>query len=746
MKDNETDLPDRARFARVKASGSRTAARGEVPRSKGVLSNLVLMLPQVRPRWGPRYAVDGSPLTMWASREIDSLPWIELELGNQLRPCPMVSAIEIKWSASQAPPCHIVTSPDGFFWKPVYQREKEGPGHEIIRLSGPVPVQKLRLEINESAAPSVAAIDIKVFGDQEEEAPSPPEEFVASASGANSARLGWEQHDDGVTFFYKAYRSETGLPSRSLENLVEVTSRKQIHDHGLKPDTDYNYLVVAETFAGKTAAVKEAVRVRTKPGKSFHRFARRGIVEGFYNSPWPHQARLDMIEFLEDAGMNYYIYAPKMDSYHRQYWRKPYPEEELELFAELAARSKAHNVTFSYGVSPGLDFNFKSKEEMDRLQEKLESIFDTGVRSFTLCFDDIPGVAGKAMAERQVRMVNQTFDYLHSLDPATELLFVPTVYSHTYSHYEKRRSWKARYLRELANLRPEVAVMWTGPGTVFSPRIKTDGARELQELWNRPVHIWDNYPVNDVGYRFNIFTGPYSGRDADLQETVGGIFLNPMHLPHASKIALFTAGRYMNREDYDRWQAYDEALRFLGRDEKGYHALKTVSDCLIPHPVFKQLSVEDMPLYQAIEDFWQARESGSNYAKAKNRLQKLFESYVRSPSDLEQHLDDKGLADDLMPASQKLSIYGEAGLKCLELVESTEETRKLELRREILELQARAGIIPWRVAEEPPPLSYISLGSERATRNVMENFIAGTLLVMNLKSATPESSKVPGSD
>ena len=37
----------------------------------------------------------------------------------------------------------------------------------------------------------------------------------------------------------------------------------------------------------------------------------RGIVEGFYGTPWSHEARLDAITFLAPRGLNAYVYAPK---------------------------------------------------------------------------------------------------------------------------------------------------------------------------------------------------------------------------------------------------------------------------------------------------------------------------------------------------------------------------------------------------------------------------------------------------
>lgn len=50
----------------------------------------------------------------------------------------------------------------------------------------------------------------------------------------------------------------------------------------------------------------------------------RGVVEGFYGTPWSHQARLSQLKFYGKNKMNTYIYGPKDDPYHSApNWRLP---------------------------------------------------------------------------------------------------------------------------------------------------------------------------------------------------------------------------------------------------------------------------------------------------------------------------------------------------------------------------------------------------------------------------------------
>ncbi len=724
------DAPNRARYARVSASGFRSARIEEIPMSGNMTANVPLSLPQARPRWAPRYAIDGSPLTWWASEEEGDLHWLQLDLGDELQPKVAVAAVAVAWGDPYAEKYRIMASTDGSYWKQVHAVDEGRGGVEVFRLERPLAVTAVRIEApSEKSMASVSVVEVGVYGDVNEPAPRAPAKLQAQALGSGSVKVSWSGAGKDSRYFFRVYRGEGSAPAADLDHLVATTCKTEFTDAGLDPGRTYFYRVAAENFGGKIALASETVRAATAAGEEFARSKFRGVVEGFYNDPWPHQERLRMIGFLESAGFNYYIYAPKMEPYHRQWWRRPYPEAELKNFAELVKTCRAHNVTFNYGISPGLDFRFRGRGDTEKLEQKLKGLFDAGVRSFTLCFDDIgpPGSSvRKSAATRQARLVNEVYEYLQSLDPGTELFFVPTVYSRTYSYWKQKHGGEARYLEALGAVNRKVLIFWTGPGNVFSAEIKTDEAMELAKLWGRPVLIWDNYPVNDIALRFNIFTGPYLGRDPDLGRAAGGIFLNPMYLPNASRIALYTAGEYMTRKDYDPWAAYDRALRLLGGSGEGYRALKTIADCLIPHPVFPELALARVPVYGAIENLWTARANGQGVAEAEQRLGEFFAAFADNPRAL-TGLADGGLAPELMPASEKLALYGEAGKKCLELMNEREPDRRTMLRREILELQARAGVIPWKVADETSSLTYSLLGVAPGRVSALDDFIARAL-------------------
>src|SRR3984957_19436437 len=111
-------------------------------------------------------------------------------------------------------------------------------------------------------------------------------------------------------------------------------------------------------------------------------FAVRGIVEGFYGSPWTHRARLDAISFLAPRGLNAYVYAPKDDAKHRADWRIPYDAEERARFRELAAHAAAHDARFGFAISPGLDVTYEAADDRAAILDKLKPLLDAGVPWF----------------------------------------------------------------------------------------------------------------------------------------------------------------------------------------------------------------------------------------------------------------------------------------------------------------------------------------------------------------------------
>lgn len=715
---------NRAPLARATASSLRLQRLEEIQGgARGIFGSISLYAPQIQPQCKPAYAADGSPLTQWAT-DRKGPQYLQYDFGNRRQERAPLAGGVIRWGDDFARAWAIQVSDDGRDWRTV-KEENSGRGRiEKFELQGPVSARFVRLLCLKSARGKGFAVNELVVYGAKEEAPPGVSKLWAEAKGPDRIELAWEAPTGSNAYLFQVHRSTDPKFTPGPENLIASEDGLAHTDFGLDPGVTYYYAVVSESFSGQTSRPAARAAAATLPGKSFSRLRWQGVIEGFYNDPWPHPERLRMLAFLEDAGFNAYIYAPKVEPYHRQLWREPYPAEELKNFAELEAAAKAHRITFIFALSPGMDMDYENPAEIERLKQKFKPLFDLGVRAFTVALDDIPDSRGAngAMAKKQAAMVNEIYRWFTSLDPQTVLFFCPTVYNKSYEYQAEKKPAFAEYLRGLKALDPNILIFWTGPAGVFSETIDLASARGLRQVYGRKILIWDNYPVNDGGLRRNLFLGPYTGRAPDLGEAAAGIFLNPMYLPNANYLPLYTAGRYFRDPDYEPEAAYQAGLRFVA-GAAGAAALKPLADAQLSHPLYPDRGVAVLPLSRAIEEFWQAGGQG----EARERLRRLFESYTRNPEELAATVPNFALVQELLPASQKLALSGRAGLRCLDYLEASDPGRREALRREIEELREQSRQNPWHVADSNVSVVYRFLLGAKKKGVVMEQFIRRTL-------------------
>ncbi len=321
------------------------------------------------------------------------------------------------------------------------------------------------------------------------------------------------------------------------------------------------------------------VQVADRP--TYHQ---RGVIEGFYGAPWSDAARLNQIKFYGRNKMNSYVYSPKDDAYLRSKWRQPYPADKLAVLKKLVKRAKANHVTFTYALSPGLSICYSSEDDLKALTDKLQSLWDIGVRSFSIPLDDISytkwncdadkdkfGTGGAAAGKAQSYLLNRVQSkFIDTHKGADPLQMVPTEY------YDiKHTPYKAELASDLSS---KVLVGWTGVG-VIAPTITKDQAAEAKKVFGHKILLWDNYPVNDY-VTSRLLMGPYVGRQAGMSSSLAGITANPMVQPESSKIALFNVADFTwNDRAYQpkkSWQASITA--FAGHNAKARRALEAFAD------------------------------------------------------------------------------------------------------------------------------------------------------------------------
>ena len=278
----------------------------------------------------------------------------------------------------------------------------------------------------------------------------------------------------------------------------------------------------------------------------------RGTVEGFYGTPWSHEARKSQLEFYGRNKMNVYIYGPKDDPWHRDKWREPYPEVEANRIAELVEVAKKNSVNFYWAIHPGVDIKWND-EDRDHLMAKLEVMYQLGVRSFAVFFDDIWGEGAKA--DKQAALLNYIDDnFVQVKKDVAPLILCPTEYNKGWANEQ------GGYLRTLgSNLNKGIEVMWTGNSVVAC--IDKPTMEWINERIERKGYIWLNFPVNDF-VRDHILMGPAYGNGLDIATDVSGFVSNPMEYAETSKISLYGIADYCwNMEAYDYKSNWEKSIK-----------------------------------------------------------------------------------------------------------------------------------------------------------------------------------------
>lgn len=383
----------------------------------------------------------------------------------------------------------------------------------------------------------------------------------------------------------------------------------------------------------------------------------RAVVEGFYGTPWTHQDRLDQFKFYGENKLNMYIYAPKDDPYHRDQWRDPYPQEEMARMQELINTANENKVDFVFAISPGKDIDINSEADYQALVDKCESLYDMGVRSFAILWDDIFTDDGAGQAAIMNRF---NAEFVKTKEGVKPLITVPTQYWGTSMfNGSEVKPYTEGFSK---NLDKDIEVMWTGEH-VIPESVTLEDAEKVNNLYGRKMLLWWNYPVTD--YKVDkLALGPIYNLGNDLATKIGGFIINPMEFAEASKISIHTGADYAwNTEAYDYNKAWDNAIVDVVGEE-----LKESFKVFADHSTRLDTGRADAPEMRAVMDnFWNKVDNRQIPAAEVETLKASFGVIKSAVADTQGKLH-KAMLDEVAPQLQKLTNYADAATTAADMV------------------------------------------------------------------------------
>ena len=73
----------------------------------------------------------------------------------------------------------------------------------------------------------------------------------------------------------------------------------------------------------------------------------KGYIEGYYGRLFSQENRTRIIGHMGKLNMDFYLYGPKEDPYHRVRWKEKYPLETKKTLSALADQCKKNKIYLS---------------------------------------------------------------------------------------------------------------------------------------------------------------------------------------------------------------------------------------------------------------------------------------------------------------------------------------------------------------------------------------------------------------
>ena len=131
----------------------------------------------------------------------------------------------------------------------------------------------------------------------------------------------------------------------------------------------------------------------------------KGYIEGYYGRLFSKEEREMVLNHMGNLKMDFYIYGPKEDPYHRLNWQKLYPKKQCDELKALLRSSNKNKIKPVFALSPGMNMDAGSKDDIKRLQSKINQAKKLGFRHFAIFFDDLDQKKDQNLASSQAEIL-----------------------------------------------------------------------------------------------------------------------------------------------------------------------------------------------------------------------------------------------------------------------------------------------------------------------------------------------------
>ena len=454
--------------------------------------------------------------------------------------------------------------------------------------------------------------------------------------------------------------------------VAEIPQVREGYYLSVTPD---RVIVAGNDSVGTYYGVQTLLQVLSPPEvlsvviKDFPDVVERGVVEGFYGNPFSHSDRLRQFEFYGKNKMNAYIYGPKDDPYHgfSNRWRDPYPATDALRIKELIAKAHENKVNFVWAVHPGNDIKWTDTDadgvidDFKACVNKFELMYQLGVRSFAVFFDDIGGIGTDPV--NQAKLMN----YLHSAfvkkkPDVQALILCPTQYNQAWSGGD--------YLSILGTqMDKSVRIMWTGKSVVRM--IDEETMDWINSRIRRNAYIWLNYPVTDYVID-HLLMGPVVGNATTIATQLSGFTANPMEYAEASKVALFSIADYAwNMKKFNPQTSWINAIKHILPDN--FAAFKIFNENNVdlgPTGHRLRMSGESLPFKTVAEPLMATARNGEYNASHALQVANQFHSFRMAAAELKESTANLPLIAEISPWLTVFDMIGQKGLHLIDMYRS----------------------------------------------------------------------------